>query len=78
MSRLEKYDRILLFNYLLPHSYILILTPYISYRSEKDDLTIEISSKLVIIFCIRIFSFIDSRVLPQGKLEACNSEVLKG
>ena len=43
MSRLEKYDRILLFNRLLPHSYILILTPYIFYRSEKDDLTIEIS-----------------------------------
>ena len=55
MSRLEKYDRILLFNHLLPHSYILILTPYISYRSEKDDLTIEISSNWWLFFALAYF-----------------------
>lgn len=55
MSRLEKYDRILLFNHLLPHSYILILTPYISYRSEKDDLTIEISLNWWLFFASAYF-----------------------
>ena len=37
------------------HTYILILTPYISYRSEKDDLTIEISSNWWLFFAFAYF-----------------------